>query len=84
VNVNVLTPPMIAKRWQCKAGTVIRLLKTGQLRGFVVSPPGSKRPRWRVTTAALEAYERGDSNALPARGKAKRRAVRVSVPAGPF
>ena len=56
----VFNPPQIAKRWACKPDSVRRLLEVGVLRGFHVSPPGTLRPRWRVTLDALLAYESGE------------------------
>jgi hypothetical protein len=82
--MNVLTPPQIAARWKAKPETVRRLLETGQLHGFTVSPIGAKRPRWRVTLDAVLAYEAGDSLPLPTKAKSRRRSTVVAVPAGPF
>jgi hypothetical protein len=81
---DVFTPPEIAKRWKAKPETVRKLLETGQLVGFTVSPIGSKRPRWRISLNAVLAYEAGESTPAPEPPKARRRSGRVAVPAGPF
>ena len=48
-----LTPPQLARRWQCDPATVIALIKSKRLRGFTFSPPGSRRPRWRIAPDAI-------------------------------
>jgi hypothetical protein len=80
---HVLSPPMIAKRWGCKPESVIRLLQAGALCGFTVSPPGTKRPRWRVSLDALLKYEAGDTTSAPARSGSRRRRL-MELPTGPF
>lgn len=52
-----LTPPELAARWRCKPETVLSLIRSGRLRGFTLSPPGSKRPRWRIAPDAITEYE---------------------------
>ena len=81
--MNVFTPPQVAARWKCKPETVRRLLETGALRGFIVSPPGTRRPRWRVTLDAVIAYETGESEVKAPTGP-RRRTRRSVAPAGPF
>lgn len=79
-----LTPPEVAARWRCKPETVRRLLACGALRGYSLSPPGTRRPRWRVTLDAVLAYEAGeraDPATLTPRRTHRRRA---ECPAGPF
>jgi hypothetical protein len=82
--MTVLTPPEVAKRWKAKPETVRRLLETGQLCGFTISPPGTKRPRWRVTFDAVLAYESGDVAKAPDTAARRRRPARMKVPSGPF
>jgi hypothetical protein len=81
---SVFNPPMIARRWNCKPESVIALLRAGALKGFVVSPPGTKRPRWRVSLDALLAYEAGETKSAPAPSRSRRRRQRMEVPSGPF
>lgn len=79
-----LTPPQVAARWKCKPETVHKLIEAGLLRAFTLSPPGTKRKRWRVTLDAVLAYEAGDtSKAVEAKPRRSRRRW-AEVPAGPF
>lgn len=80
--MTVFTPPKVAERWSCKPETVRALLETGQLRGFKISPPGTKRPRWRVTLDAVIEYEAGSQPTTPS--SPPRRKRRREFPAGPF
>jgi hypothetical protein len=82
--MSVLTPPQVARRWHAKPETVRRLLESGVLRGFSVSAPGTKRPRWRVTLAAVVAYEAGETAPATIAEKPHRRRKRTAVPTGPF
>lgn len=51
----ILTPPKIAEKLGVKPETVIGWIKSGELAGFNVASPG-KRPRYRVSAEALEAF----------------------------
>lgn len=51
------TPRELAELWQCSVEHVLDLIRSGRLRGFSLSKPGSKRPRWRVSTDAITEYE---------------------------
>ncbi len=82
--MTVFTPPQVATRWKCKPETIRKLLETGRLIGFTVSPPGTKRPHWRVTLDAVLAYEAGDTQPEQKTTRASRRKRRREVPAGPF
>jgi hypothetical protein len=82
--MTTLTPPEVAVRWKCKPETVVRLLRSGILRGFTVSPPGAKRPRWRVTLDAVRAYEDGDVESTMVQSQKRRCRQRMEVPTGPF
>jgi hypothetical protein len=50
------TPPRLGRRWCCDPGTIIAMLKRGELHGFVVGK-GRRRPRWRITPEAVAAFE---------------------------
>lgn len=82
--MTVLTPPQVAARWKAKPDTIRKLLETGRLRGFTVSPPGTKRARWRITLDAVLAYEAGEFTPVPEPSKPRRQSRRAAVPAGPF
>ena len=43
------TPPQLAERWQVDPATVLGMIRRGSLRAFTTSPPGTKRPRWRIS-----------------------------------
>lgn len=48
----------ISNRYQVKPHTVLHWLRTGQLRGINVGlAPGKLKPRWRISQAALDAFE---------------------------
>lgn len=63
------TPPALAERWGCTPETVLTLIKTGRLSAFNLSPPGRKRPRWKITETAVEQFENPkiDPTAAPKR-----------------
>jgi hypothetical protein len=82
--MTVLTPPQIADRWKCKPETVRRLLESGLLHGFTLSPPGTRRARWRVTLDSVLAYEAGDAQSQIVSDRPRRRSRRAATPAGPF
>jgi excisionase family DNA binding protein len=53
-----LTVREVAARYGVRVPTVLAWVRTGQLRAIDVSRrPGPKRPTWRVTQAALDAFE---------------------------
>lgn len=52
-----LTPKQVAERWQCKVDSVLRLIHTGQLRGFNIGKPGALKGRYRVCLDALVEFE---------------------------
>jgi hypothetical protein len=84
MTVNVLTPPQVAARWKCKPESVRKLLEAGALRGFMVSPPGTKRPHWRVTLDAVINYESGTYRQEQDFGSRRRRVRKEGIPTGPF
>lgn len=59
------TPPEIAKRLKVKPETVITWIRSGRLQALNVASPGCRRPRYRVTPEALEAFERSLSVTPP-------------------
>ena len=72
-----LTPPELAARYRCKPAKIISAIRRGDLAAIDLSEPGSKRPRYRISPAAIEAFERRRSAApLP---KPIRRQCSVSV-----
>ena len=62
-----LTPPKLAKQWGCSPETVLSLIKSGRLRAYTLSPPSSKRPRWRIPPGAVSEFENGGFQQKPKR-----------------
>lgn len=56
------TPRALAEEWASSTEHVLGLIHSGQLRAFSISPPGSKRPRFRIPDDAVAEYERLHSN----------------------
>lgn len=82
--IQTFSPPEVAKRWNCTPEAVLQLLKSGALVGFKISPPSSRRPRWKVTLDALLAYENGETAAAPAKTNSKAPKKRPTVVTGPY
>lgn len=81
--MTTFTPPEVARRWRCKPDAVRGLLLAGLLKGFTISPPGTRRPHWRITLTAVEAYERGERpQQVPYSTRQNRR--QLAIPDGPF
>ncbi len=76
--MTIYTPPEVARRWHCKPDTVRALLTSGKLRGFKVG-----RSHWRISEAAVLAYERGEAPAVETPRRRRRQQPR-SIPSGPF
>jgi hypothetical protein len=53
-----LTPPQLAERWAVSPEKVIALIRRGELRAFDVALRPSRRARWRIARADVEAFER--------------------------
>ena len=52
----MLTPPAVARRLGIKSDTARDLIRSGELRGVDLARRGSKRPRFRVSEAALAEF----------------------------
>ncbi len=63
--MHCLTPAEIAAQWHCSTDHVLDLIRGKHLKGVCISPPGSKRPRYRVTQQALAEYETRNQTATP-------------------
>lgn len=58
MSFDTFTAEEVAKRYDVAIPTVLAWIAAGELRALNVSRrAGSKKPRWRITTAALEAFE---------------------------
>ena len=66
----------LAARFGVTTATVANWIKSGELRAVNVGrAPGKKKPRWRVTQGALDAFEAArTTTAAPPRVRRKRRA----------
>ncbi|WP_410000387.1 helix-turn-helix domain-containing protein [Planctomyces sp. SH-PL14] len=62
---HAFSPTELAARWNCTPETILAMIRRGTLRAFTLSPPGCKRPRWRVSRAAVEDYEAGPVQVKP-------------------
>ena len=51
------TPPEQAAIWGVSPETVIGHIKAGRLKAFTTSPPGCKRPRWKISPEAVAEFE---------------------------
>lgn len=70
----VLKPIELAERWQCSADHVRDLIHSCRLPAFKIGG-GHKRPRYRITLAAVLAYEAGEQLEV-VRPRSTRRASR--------
>lgn len=70
------TPPGLAKRWKCKASTVLALLKSGRLHGFTLGA-GRRRPRWRISPESVAAFEKGQRQEPVKNGRRRKTAGEV-------
>jgi len=68
------TPQEVAELWQCTTEHVLDLIRSGRLRAFSLSKPGSKRPRWRISADAIAEYEsRHQAGAPPATSESSKK-----------
>lgn len=70
--VAYLTPPEAAKLLRVDPSTVIGWIRSGELRAVNLARRDAKRPRWRISRAAIEHFLAGRA-AVPRRLPAKRR-----------
>jgi excisionase family DNA binding protein len=68
----------VCERYGVTEHTVLTWLNRGELRGFNVGRrPGAKKPRWRITPEALEAFELARSVAPPPPRRRRKRPAAV-------
>jgi excisionase family DNA binding protein len=60
-----LSPPQVAKQLGIDAAKVIRWIRAGELRAIDVAARRGGRPRWRISTADLEAFLRFRQSPAP-------------------
>ena len=69
-----VTPPALAALWGCKPDKVLGFIRRGDLRAFDISQhPGVGRPRWRISTEAIEEFERRRAAVKPAKTRKQRK-----------
>jgi hypothetical protein len=73
-SANAYTPTALAHRFGCDQDTIYSLIRSGRLQAFDISPAGSKRATWRISAAAVDDFERGESSIQPPK---KRRRFRT-------
>jgi len=66
-------PPAIAKRFQVKQQVVGKWIRSGELAAVDVSESRGRRPRWRVSQEALDAFLASRGNRPPAKVTRRRR-----------
>jgi hypothetical protein len=52
-----VTPPVLAKRYKVASKKIVRLIEAGEIAALDLSSPGSTRPRYSISPAAIEAFE---------------------------
>jgi hypothetical protein len=56
--VTAVSPAEFGRRYGIGPHKVLSLIAAGVIRAIDCRSPGSTRPRWRITQAAIEAFER--------------------------
>lgn len=77
-----LTPADVAERWNCSRDVVLRLIRSGKLAAFSLTPGKAVRPRWRCKLEDVEAYEPIQSNRVAEENPRTRRMRRPA--GGPY
>lgn len=73
------TPPEVGKLLKIAPESVIAMVRRGELLGFDVASPGSSRPRFRITEAALADFvARREIKTPPPTVRRKRKPAAVS------
>lgn len=52
-----LSVSQVSKVLRIRRSGVVALIRSGQLTGYDASPPGAKRPAWRVEAESLESFK---------------------------
>ena len=74
------TPPEVAKEWwKCSPDRVVDLIKSGKLRAFTLSPPGCKRPHWKIPEEAILEFELANQPKPPTPKPRRRRALPPTI-----
>jgi hypothetical protein len=76
--VDYTTPRELAERYRTDVHCILAAIKSGELRALNLAHPGSRRPRWRISPEALEAFEAARTSRPPVKAERRRRAVRMA------
>jgi hypothetical protein len=66
-DMTVYNPTQVAKLWGISHDKVLEFIKTGELRAFNVASKNSRRPQFKIPSAALREFEEQRSGREPAR-----------------
>lgn len=75
-----LTPPELAKIWRRHPSAVVSLIKSGKLKAFTLSPPGTRRPHWRIRKEAVGEFEKEQEQQQAPPAKQQARPVKAYTP----
>ncbi len=73
MQVSWLTPPDIGKRLRVKAEKVLAWIRCGELVAVNLAERRGGRPRWRVSSAALDDFLAARANRAPIKAARRRR-----------
>ena len=74
-----LSVKQVCERYSVSEGTVLGWIRSGELRAMNIGrKPGAKKPRWRITESALEAFEQMRTP-TPPMSKTRRRKRQADV-----
>lgn len=80
-----LSPKQVARMWGIAHDKILEFIRTGELAAFNVAAKTSRRPRYKITLAAVKKFEEGHAGRDPARlppaPRQRRQRQRVSLPA---
>ena len=69
-----ITPGMLAEARGLRHHTILAWIASGELEAVDHRAPGSNRPAWKISLAAIDSFDRRRSNTRPA-PRAKRRTI---------
>ncbi|MBL1218685.1 MAG: DNA-binding protein [Planctomycetes bacterium] len=64
-----MTPPQYARCLGVKPDQVLAFIAAGELEAVNIAAPGAKRPRWRISCAAIASFEERRSSRTTATSK---------------
>ena len=73
MTTSTLTPPQYAKKLGISPDKVLAWIRSGELRAINVAAKPGGRPRWRISEAAIEAFEARRSATPPTKPVRRRR-----------